>query len=197
MADAREFGDFLIALGGNMPSDDVSGARSPADTLRAALAALEAEEGVSLTAVSHFYATPCFPAGAGPDYVNAAARLASRLAPAGMLDLLHRIEAEFGRMRTQRWGQRVLDLDLIACGDTVLPDSATYRRWRDLPLDAQMNCAPETLILPHPRLEDRAFVLVPLADVAPEWCHPVTGRSTAQMLADLPPDSRAEVVRLP
>ncbi|MFD0859141.1 2-amino-4-hydroxy-6-hydroxymethyldihydropteridine diphosphokinase [Roseovarius aquimarinus] len=190
--DVTEPQDFLVALGGNMPSE----AGAPGDTLQAALAAL-AEAGADIRAVSAFYATPCFPAGAGPDYVNAAARIGAAMTPEAFLALLHRIEARFGRERVRRWGQRTLDLDLVACGDAVLPDADTFAAWRDLDPAAQMERAPETLVLPHPRLQDRAFVLVPLNDVAPEWRHPVLGRTVSEMLDALPAKSRAEVLRLP
>ena len=182
---------YLIALGGNLPV----GEAAPIDTLRAALARL-AELGVQVEAVSGFYETPCFPAGAGPDYVNAAARLSSGLTPHELLDLLHQVEAEFGRARQQRWGMRTLDLDLIAAGTTVLPDQETLTRWMDLPLDAQKTRAPDRLILPHPRLQDRAFVLVPLADVALSWRHPVAGLDVAQMLARIDPAEIAQVRRI-
>ncbi|HEY9040229.1 MAG TPA: 2-amino-4-hydroxy-6-hydroxymethyldihydropteridine diphosphokinase [Roseovarius sp.] len=182
---------FLIALGGNLPSS----AGSPADTLRAALEALAAG-GAEVHAVSPFYATPCFPAGAGPDYVNAAAELRMAGDARQMLDLLHRVEGIFGRERVQRWGRRTLDLDLIAQGQTVLPDRATHAAWRDLPLDDQMTRAPDDVILPHPRVQDRAFVLIPLADIAPDWRHPVLGLTVREMVRAVPPDTVAEVVRL-
>lgn len=88
---------------------------------------------------------------------------------------------------------RTLDLDLIAFGQTVLPDPATHGHWRDLPMEDQRRFAPDRLILPHPRLQDRAFVLIPLCDVAPDWPHPVTGRTIAQMAAALPASDTAEV----
>lgn len=101
-----------------------------------------------------------------------------------------------GRTRGVRWGTRTLDLDLIACGDAVLPDLTTYLHWRDLPLEAQMQAAPQELILPHPRMQDRAFVLVPMADIAPDWVHPVLDRSVRQMLAALPAAACAEITPL-
>ncbi len=180
----------LVALGANLPF----GNDQPAETLWKALAAL-AEEGLSLLGVSRFYATPCFPAGAGPDYVNAAAVLecASSDDLASVLARLHAVEARFGRQRAQRWGMRTLDIDLLAMGDSVLPDVATHDRWRLLPPDDQVRTTPDQLILPHPRLQDRAFVLVPLADVAPDWVHPRSGLSVRQMLEALPAADRDAV----
>ena len=181
----------LIALGANMPS----GSEPLEHTLRAALERLEAL-GIPDMTVSAFYRTPCFPAGAGPDYLNAAASMRWEGTPYGLLNLLHRVEAEFGRERVQRWGRRTLDLDMIAMGQSVLPDAATQDAWRDLPLDEQAQKAPDRLILPHPRVQDRAFVLVPLADVAPDWVHPRLGTSVKQMRDDLSEEVLAEVVAL-
>jgi 2-amino-4-hydroxy-6-hydroxymethyldihydropteridine diphosphokinase len=157
--------------------------------------AVLAEEGLKLHALSRLYATPCFPAGAGPDYVNAAAVLdcGGDVDLASVMARLHRVEARFGRERAQRWGMRTLDIDLLAMGDSVVPDAETQDRWRLLPAEAQVRTTPDRLILPHPRLQDRAFVLVPLAEVAPDWVHPRTGQSVRQMLAALPAADRDAV----
>ncbi|PIE13620.1 MAG: 2-amino-4-hydroxy-6-hydroxymethyldihydropteridine diphosphokinase [Rhodobacterales bacterium] len=190
----------LLALGANLPGGGGDAPQkppqTPAQTLCAALRDLGAAPGVSLTAISPFYHTPCFPAGAGPDYVNAAAALTTSLSPRALLDLLHRIEADHGRARLQRWAGRTLDLDLLSMGDTVLPDAETLAAWIDLPAEDQINHTPDQLILPHPRIQDRAFVLVPLADVAPDWRHPHLGQTVVEMLQNLPDSALAEVKQL-
>jgi 2-amino-4-hydroxy-6-hydroxymethyldihydropteridine diphosphokinase len=183
----------LVALGANLPF----GATAPSETLRLALASLVAN-GAEIVAVSRFYQTPCYPAGAGPDYVNAACtmRISAESSPQSVLETLHLVENDYGRKRSQRWGMRTLDLDLIAFGDSVVPDATTQDAWRNLPLAAQKREAPDQLILPHPRLQDRAFVLVPLADVAPDWRHPLLGVTIAEMLMALPEEDRAAMVPL-
>ncbi|RYG91631.1 2-amino-4-hydroxy-6-hydroxymethyldihydropteridine diphosphokinase [Loktanella sp. IMCC34160] len=181
----------LIALGGNVTSNEIT----PEKRLLLAMDRI-AETVGDITDQSAIYRTPCFPAGAGPDYANAVIRVRTDLEPADILTRLHEIEAAFGRERVQRWGERTLDLDLLAVGDAVLPDRATWDHWAGLPLDDQKVAAPDQLILPHPRIQDRAFVLVPLCDVAPDWTHPVLGKTAADMCAALPAEQRAEVVAL-
>ncbi len=180
-----------VALGANLPHAEFSLEM----TLSQAIATLSGPD-VVIRSVSRFFSTPCFPPGAGPDYVNAAIELATSLSPTDLLDRLHAVEHEYGRARLQRWGMRTLDLDVLSYDDQVLPDLIVYRHWADLPPEQQIEVAPEQMILPHPRLQDRAFVLVPLADIAPKWRHPVSGRTVADMLHALPADDIASVTPL-
>ncbi|SES67749.1 2-amino-4-hydroxy-6-hydroxymethyldihydropteridinediphosphokinase [Paracoccus homiensis] len=184
----------IIALGANLPS--ASG--SAKETLRASVGILHAELDISICRISDLWETPAVPAGAGPDFANAALTLTTDLAASDLLQLLHRIEAQAGRDRTTgRWSARVLDLDLIAVDDQIHPDRATLQDWIDLPFDDQQQRIPDRLILPHPRMQDRGFVLAPLAQIAPDWRHPVTGHSVSRMLADLPADQVAGMRRDP
>jgi len=168
---------------------------SPIETLRFALTRL-ASKLESSPIASGFYRTPAFPRGRDPDFVNLAAAFETNVQPIGVLESLHEIEEAAGRVRGVRWGARTLDLDLLAYGNQVLPSHDAFTHWANLPLDAQMKSAPEQLILPHPRLQDRSFVLVPLAEIAPDWVHPVLGKSVVDMRDARPADERAEVVLL-
>ncbi len=183
--------ECLVALGSNLHF----AGESPSEILDAAISALELR-GFVIRVCSKYFDTPAFPVGSGPNFVNAAIAFETILSAAEVLSHLHAIEAEMGRSRAVRWGARTLDLDLIALGSQVLPDIETYLYWHGLPLETQKNKAPQELILPHPRLEERAFVLVPLMDVAPEWRHPVTKETVRQMHDALSEAERSEVKAL-
>lgn len=181
----------LVALGSNMPE----GVERSAEILRAAVGAL-AGNATKPVSVSRFFQSAAFPPGSGPQFVNAVLSFETALQPAQILARLHRIERDFGRIRRIRWGQRSLDLDLLAVGDLVLPDAEILRRWMELDPVQQQQDAPDDLILPHPRLQDRAFVLLPLLDIAPDWQHPLTGASVHDMVQALPVASRSAVIPL-
>lgn len=181
---------YLVALGANLPSPH----GAPRVTLEAALADLKTR-GLRVTARSRWFRTPAFPPGSGPEFVNGAAMLAADLAPEAVLAEMHAVERRLGRARDLRWEPRVCDLDLLACGDRLLPDAATVRHWIAIGADRRSG-APPGLVLPHPRLHERAFVLCPLSDVAPDWRHPLLGRTVREMLAALPPEDLAGIAPL-
>lgn len=182
----------LIALGSNANSQ-LGGSRK---ILTLGLVELDGDD-VSVLEVSRHFQTPCFPAGAGPDYVNAAAVLETTLSPTALMARLLEVEKTFGRMRVERWGQRTLDIDMIAYGGQTLPDAETVKFWMNIPLEEQKAQAPGQLIVPHPRVHERAFVLIPLSDIAPDWRHPVLGKTVREMTDALPEGEKSEVLTLP
>lgn len=149
---------------------------------------------ISAITVSRGFRTPAFPVGSGPDFLNAALGFKTTFDATQLLDVLHQIEAELGRVRAERWGPRHCDLDLLGHGSEVLPDRSTVESWMALSDEEAISRLPDRLILPHPRLHLRAFVLIPLNDIAPDWRHPVLGRTIAEMVVALTQEQRAEIV---
>jgi len=151
---------IVIALGANLSS----AIGAPRETLSAALKKL-AQSGVEIAATSAFYESEAWPDPTDPPFVNAVAIVRTELSPAALMARLHEIESSFGRQRSVPNAPRTIDLDLID-------------------YDGRVETGPP--VLPHPRMERRAFVLVPLAKVAPAWRHPISGKTVEDMIAELP-----------
>jgi len=128
--------------------------------LHAAIAALAPE--ITVLTESHVYETPPWGYEDQPAFLNMAVKAETDLEPEALLKYMKQIEAELGREKSVRWGPRLIDLDILFYDDLVI----------DTP----------PLVIPHPRLHERAFVLVPLADVAPEVVHPVSGEFVWELL---------------
>ncbi len=180
----------VIAVGSNQAFEYIQPFEL-VDTTLAHVQKLGGGESLRITQCSRWYRSPAFPAGSGPDYVNGVVSAVTTLSPSDLLAELHRIEHDFGRARKTRWGARTLDLDLIDYAGRILPDLRSYQVWADALPETQRSEAPQELILPHPRLQDRGFVLVPLRDVLPDWCHPVTGQDIDRLIAELPDEALA------
>lgn len=161
---------IFIGIGANLPSP----AGPPRATAEAALQALAAA-GIAVRRRSRWYESAPVPPSDQPWYVNGVVEVETGLDPAALLAVLHRIEAAFGRTRTVANAARPLDLDLLVYDDRVLD-------------------GPDGVIVPHPRLHERAFVLLPLAELAPDWRHPRTGQAISTLIAALPPGAEARSI---
>ena len=171
---------FLIALGSNKNL----GPLKPLDILKKAIAEIKQSE-ISLVSLSRFFETPAYPEGKEANFVNSAIKIQVECPLEEVLHKLHKIEENFHRKRDARWGARTLDLDLLAQDGQVFPNEKFFREWYNLPLVEQMKKSPNNLILPHPRIQDRAFVLLPILDIEPNWIHPVLRKTALQMYEDL------------
>jgi 2-amino-4-hydroxy-6-hydroxymethyldihydropteridine diphosphokinase len=156
-----------IGLGANLPSPEHG---TPRETLEAAMRMLEAR-GLEIVARSPTYESEPVPVSDQPWYLNAVIEVATDEPAPAVLAILHSVENAFGRFRAVRNEARVLDLDLL-----------DHRR--------DLREGPDSPVLPHPRLVDRAFVLLPLRDIAPDWRHPRDGRTVAELLESLPQGQR-------
>ena len=163
---------ILIGIGANLATPEFG---APPKSLEAALA-LIAERGVRIVASSRWYRSAPVPPSDQPWFVNGVVAVETALEPAALLEVLHEVEARFGRVRRERNEARVLDLDLLVYG-------------------ARVSAAGESPVLPHPRLQERAFVLRPLSEIAPNWRHPLLGRTVASLIAELPSDAAAEPIQ--
>ena len=155
---------ILIAIGANLPAGDGA---LPLTTCEEAVRAVCTIPGMTLVAQSTWYRSQAIPVSSQPDYCNGVIRMAGGIEPHRLLQALQAIEARFGRVRSVPNAARTLDLDIID-------------------IDGLLHATPD-LLLPHPRAHERAFVLYPLTDVAPDWRHPTLDQSAAALLAGLPP----------
>jgi 2-amino-4-hydroxy-6-hydroxymethyldihydropteridine diphosphokinase len=153
-----------LSLGGNLGD--------PAASMGAALRMLDADAATEVVAVSSLYRTPPWGKTDQPDFLNAAARLSTGRDPRGLLDLCLEAERRLKRVRAERWGPRLIDIDILMFGDREIHESG--------------------LEIPHPRMAERAFVLAPLAEIAPGLT--VKGAPAADRLAAL---DAAGIERLP
>jgi 2-amino-4-hydroxy-6-hydroxymethyldihydropteridine diphosphokinase len=162
---------ILIGIGGNLTSARFG---PPRQALATALAALETE-GVHIIARSAWYRTEPIPPSDQPWFINAVASLATALTAPDLLAVMQALETRFGRVRGERNAARVLDLDLLDYRGEVIESA--------------------DLILPHPGIHERRFVLAPLAEIAPAWRHPLLGLTAERLLAGVASNQRID--RLP
>ena len=172
---------FLIALGSNISL----GISEPLDIIKRAIVELN-KNGINLVSLSRFYETPAYPQGSGPNFINSVVKVEANYSPQKMLQKLHEIEEKFDRQRVSRWSARTLDLDLLALEAQVLPSKEIFQEWYNLPLSEQREKIPSELILPHPRIQEREFVLLPLLDIQPNWIHPILNKTVSQLCEELP-----------
>jgi len=154
---------IYIALGSNLPYKDFS----PRQLLDSTIKTIESFE-VGIVAISSFWSSPAWPDPDQPAYLNAVVQVKADYSPHDLLGILHRIESLYGRIRGERWASRSLDIDLIDYKGRIVRDDPT-------------------LEIPHPRATRRAFVLLPLEEICPQWTDPETGLQIGELINNLDP----------
>ena len=169
--------NYLIALGSNLEINNMT-------SLVLIKKALNCFSEFNMTIIkeSSFWESKSYPDKDQPNFINAVCKVYSELEPKYILSQLKCIEKMLGRKFNKRWGNRVLDLDLLSFGFDILPNKVIFNKWYKMPLKQQLSCQPNELILPHPRIQDRLFVLIPMNEVAPEWIHPILNKSPKELI---------------
>ncbi len=162
---------ILIGLGSNLTTEQYF---TSGDVINAALRELE-KENIVIDLCSGFYETEPVPVSDQPWFINAVAKINTDLGAKKLLNRLHKIEEKIGRIRRDRWEARVIDIDLLCYNDLILPD---MENWFSLAND--IHC--KEMIVPHSRMHERNFVLIPLQEIVPHWVHPVLGKNIQQLL---------------
>jgi len=152
----------FVAIGGNLIPE---GFKTLEEVMSEAMKALS-EQGLTIAKCSQWYETAPVPVSDQPWFLNAVMAIETALTETELLALLHEVEANFGRVRNIRNEARILDLDLIDYDGLVRDDDA--------------------ITIPHPRMHLRAFVLLPIQDLAPQWCHPASKVDVATLIAEMP-----------
>ena len=168
---------YYIALGSNLETENMN----RLEILNKALEYFPMFS-ISLVKVSSFWESKSYPNKNQPNFINAVSEVESILNPHQTLCSLKKIEIILGRKVNCRWGSRVLDLDILASGSLILPNLRIFNKWLKMPLEKQIQNQPNQLILPHPRIQDRLFVLKPLSEIDPNWTHPVLNKKPYELI---------------
>ena len=168
---------IFIALGANLSTEDYG---SPEKCLETSLKFLHSQ-GVIIQKKSNWYRTAPIPKSEQPWYINGVIQVDFHLSSLELMSILLRTEVHFGRVRKERNEARVLDLDLVDFNGEICKERATDR-------------SPE-LEIPHPRLTERAFVLLPLSEINPNWRHPLTGQYINELICNMPSNQETEILK--
>lgn len=177
--------ECLLGLGANLPFAGMA----PEETVRCAIKEISSDALTEVT-VSEFYRSAPVPYTDQPDFVNCVIGGKTTASSLKLMSICQSLEAKFGRQRDGRWQARTLDIDVLAYGDEILP---TASNWHQLMEEGREGTVMANLIVPHPRLHERAFVLKPLADILPEWVHPVFKKTGLELLHSLSAQQVEEV----
>ncbi|MBL4603327.1 MAG: 2-amino-4-hydroxy-6-hydroxymethyldihydropteridine diphosphokinase [Emcibacteraceae bacterium] len=164
---------ILIGLGSNLTTGEFSSSKAILD---AAIAALN-DHGINVLKCSRFYETEPVPKSDQPWFVNAVISVKTDFNAHELLKKMHNIEHNLGRVRRNRWEARIIDLDLLCFSNIILPSPDEWG-------EVASKMTSTEVIIPHARMHERDFVLIPLADISTEWMHPILNKNVTTMLKE-------------
>ena len=168
---------YNIALGANINSS----VGSPIETLKACIEKFE-KKNISIKKMSNWYESEAFPNPLDPPFVNCCLSVETVFKPQELLNFFLRIEEVLGRKEKKRWGPRVCDIDILSQGQQILPNRSEFNYWYKMDFEIQKIKKPTELIIPHPRIQDRDFVLVPFCEIEENWFHPFLKKNIKKIL---------------
>ncbi len=184
--------NYVVVLGSNLCSKF----GNSVDTLKNSVDEIRSEPVIKSLLESNWYVSLSFGDKTEPKYVNVGIRFSTSLKPKELLNFTSVLEKKYGRRRRRRWEPRTCDIDILLCDQLILPSRSSYEKWLKLDLSDQKRLAPNDLILPHPRMQERTFFLNPLNDLQPDWIHPFLKRKAKEMLDSLPPNELENIQQL-
>ena len=176
--------NYVVVLGSNLPSKF----GNSSETLKKCMDEIRSYSAIQCLLESNWYISSSFVDEREPKYVNVGILLNTNLKPIDLLNYTSGLENKYERKRERRWEPRTCDIDILLCDQLILPNKTHFRKWLKLDFSDQIEISPNELILPHPRLQERAFFLKPLNDLQPDWIHPFLGMKAKEMLDSLPPN---------
>ena len=174
--------NYVVVLGSNLSSEF----GNSAETLKKCVDEIRSDPSIELLLESNWYISSSILNKREPRYVNVGIRLSTNLKPKELLNFTADLEIKYGRKRQRRWEPRTCDIDILLCDQLILPSKLYFEKWLKLDFFQQKELSPDELILPHPRLQERAFFLKPLNDLQPDWTHPFLEMKAKEMLDSLP-----------
>ena len=174
--------NYIVVLGSNLSSEF----GNSAETLKKCVDEIRSNPSIVSLLESNWYISASFLNKGDPRYINVGIRFSTKLNPIKLLNFTSGLENKYGRKRRERWGPRTCDIDILLCDQQILPSKLYFNKWLNLNLSDQIKLVPNELILPHPRLQERTFFLMPLDDLQPDWIHPFLKVKAKEMLDSLP-----------
>ena len=188
---ANQLNTCCVAFGSNI----ISRYGNPLQTVCHAMKEIQTSQ-FKLTSMSSLYETVAYPKSSGPNFINGCALFKTDWDASEALSHLQEIENRIGRKRNKRWEPRAIDLDLIFFEDLVYPSKEVVKNWMMLTREQQLKEWPIDIILPHPRVQDRAFVLIPIQEIDLKWRHPILRKTAKEMLENINPSFLKEIKKI-